>query len=392
MIIGIVGKPNCGKSTFFKACTLAEVAIADYPFTTINKNEGVGFVRVDCVEREFNVKCNPRFGYCIAGNRFIPIRLIDVAGLIPGSYKGLGKGNQFLNDLIQADAFVHVIDISGSTNEKGEIVKKLSYDPAKDIRFLEKELDMWFLSLIKKGWSKFVREITQQKLDLKKALFKRFSGLKVRKEQIEKVLKGFKNDIQKWSEEDLLRLASELRKESKKMIIACNKIDINGAYENFKRLKKEFKGYLLIACSAEIELALKEATKQNLIKYNLGENRFEVIGELNKEQKKGLNLIREFLDKNQTTGVQEVLNKVIFNLLDYIVVYPVENSRLEDSKANKLPDAFLMKKGSTALDLAFSVHSDIGKNFVKAIDLKTKKVIGRDYILKNNDVIEIITK
>ena len=55
MLIGIVGKPSSGKSTFFKASTLAEVEIANYPFTTIKPNHGTGFVKVDCVDKEFNV-------------------------------------------------------------------------------------------------------------------------------------------------------------------------------------------------------------------------------------------------------------------------------------------------------------------------------------------------
>jgi len=154
MLIGIVGKANVGKSTFFKAATLAEVEIANYPFTTIKPNHGTGFVKVDCVDKEFNVKCNPRFGYCLDGKRFVPVDLLDVAGLVPGAHEGKGMGSEFLNDLNQADALIHIIDVSGSTNEKGEKVPILSYDPANDIKFLEKELDMWYLRLIEKGWEK----------------------------------------------------------------------------------------------------------------------------------------------------------------------------------------------------------------------------------------------
>ena len=137
MLIGIVGKPSCGKSTFFNAQTLANVEIANYPFTTIKPNHGTGYVRVDCVDREFNTKCNPRFGYCIESNRFVPVELLDVAGLVPGAHEGKGMGNQFLDDLNQADVLIHIIDVAGSTNEKGESVPALSYNPANDIKFLE---------------------------------------------------------------------------------------------------------------------------------------------------------------------------------------------------------------------------------------------------------------
>ena len=154
MIIGITGKPNCGKSTFFKAATLAEVEIANYPFTTIEKNEGIGYVKVDCVDKDFNVQCKPKFGYCLNNERFVPVEMIDVAGLVPEAHLGKGHGNQFLDDLRQADVLIHIIDVSGSTNEKGEAVDTLSYDPANDIRFLETEIDMWFYGLLKKNWER----------------------------------------------------------------------------------------------------------------------------------------------------------------------------------------------------------------------------------------------
>ncbi len=84
--IGIAGKPNAGKSTFFKAATLADAEIANYPFTTIKPNVGIGYVRVKCVCQELGVKCNE----CIDGWRFIPVKLIDIAGLVPDAHKGGG--------------------------------------------------------------------------------------------------------------------------------------------------------------------------------------------------------------------------------------------------------------------------------------------------------------
>lgn len=392
MIIGLVGKPNCGKSTFFKACTLAEVDIANYPFTTIDKNEGVGFVKVDCIDKEFNIKCNPRFGYCLDNKRFIPVKLIDVAGLIPGSYKGLGKGNKFLNDLSNADVLIHVIDISGSTNEKGELVEKFSYDPAEDIKFLEKEIDMWYYQILHRELEIFKRKSKSEEFNIKKVVSKKFSGLKITEEHIEDVLKEIGKDFRAWNDKDIMKFSSLLRKKSKPIIIAANKIDIPGSEKNLARIKKEFKDYIIIGCSAESELALKEAAKNKLIEYIPGEESFEITGKVNDKQKKGLDFIKKFLVKHKNTGVQGTLNKAVFDLLKYIIVYPVENSKLEDSKGNKLPDCFLMEKVSNALDLAFRIHTDIGEKFVKARNLKTKKIISKDYILKDNDVIEIITK
>src|SRR3989338_3655242 len=190
MLIGVVGKPSAGKSTFFKAQTLSNVEIANYPFTTIKPNRGSGYVRIQCVDKEFNVQCNPRFGYCTEGKRFVPVELLDVAGLVPGAHEGKGMGNQFLDDLNQADALIHIIDISGSTNDKGEPIPALSYDPANDIKFLEHELDMWYLRVMEKGWDKFARAVNQEKPELNKAVAKQLSSLRVTKKLIE-------GDIQK---------------------------------------------------------------------------------------------------------------------------------------------------------------------------------------------------
>lgn len=398
MMVGVVGKANVGKSTFFKASTLAEVEIANYPFATINPNEGVAFVKVDCVDKEFDKQCNPRTGYCEKGKRFVPVQMIDVAGLVPGAHEGKGMGNQFLDDLRQADVLIHVIDVSGSTNEKGEPVDAGSYDPAEDVKFLEVELDMWYLGIIKKGWEKFARTVVQEKQEIKAALGKQLSGLKVTEEMVEDAIKelGFDKDKPNtWTEEQLLLLATFLRKKTKPMIIAGNKIDVPNASDNLEKLKKEFSDRLFVGCSAESELALREAAKAELIDYIPGEEEFTIIDEskLNEKQQKALTFIKEnVLDKFSSTGVQEVIDKSVFELLKYITVFPVENeSKLSDQKGNVLPDCFLLSPSSTALDLAYKLHTDIGKNFIRAIDVKTKRTVGKEHKLKHRDVVEIIS-
>ncbi|MCH8004432.1 MAG: redox-regulated ATPase YchF [Nanoarchaeota archaeon] len=396
MLIGIIGKPNCGKSTFFKAATLAEAEIADYPFTTIKPNHAVGFVKVDCVDKEFGLQCKPKVGYCLKGVRFVPIDLIDVAGLVPGAHKGHGMGLEFLNDLNQADVLIHIIDVSGSTNEKGEQVPKMSYDPSNDIKFLENELNMWYLRLIEKGWERFARTVNQEKPELKKAIVKHLSSLRVTEELVEEIIDKLKLDldIMKWDKEILLKIAIELRKETKPMIIACNKIDVSGAEKNFEKLKKQFPDEILVPCSAESELALREAAKQGLIDYIPGENDFKIKNEnkLNEKQKKALDFIKtNVLEKYKTTGVQQVLDKAVFELLKYIAVFPVANSKLMDKDNNILPDCFLVPENITALGFAFKIHTDIGNNFIKAIDMKTKQTVGKEHLVKNRDVIEIVT-
>ena len=396
MLVGIVGKPNCGKSTFFKALTLADVEIANYPFATIKPNHGIAFVRVDCVDKEFNTQCNPREGYCINHIRFVPIDVIDVAGLVPGAHEGKGMGNQFLSDLNQANALIHVIDCSGGTNEKGESVPNNSYNPAEDIKFLETELDFWYFGILKKGWEKFARQIQQEHSDIAKALAKQMSGLGVTEDIAKFAIKKLNVDKEsptKWAPEDLMKLASSFRKITKPMIIVANKIDVPGSYDNYKKLLDEFKDYLIIPVSAESELALKEATKHKLIDYIPGDSTFNIHPDanINEKQKKGLEFLKTELEQHKGTGVQEAIEAAVFKLLDMITIFPGGVNNLADQYGNVLPDCFLMKNGSTALDFAFRIHTDIGKKFIRAIDVKTKRTVGKEHLLQNRDVVEIIT-
>ena len=388
MLIGIVGKPNCGKSTFFKAATQADIEIGNYPFVTIKPNHGMGYVKIKDVAKDFNKTANPREGYTQGNFRFVPIEILDVAGIVPGAHEGKGMGNQFLDDLNQADALIHVIDVSGSTNEKGESVDTLSYNPSEDIRFLEFELDMWYLRIIKKGWEKFARSLNNK--EIHKEIAKQLSGLKVTEDMVKDSIKDFDSNPKNWKDSDLNRLATQLREMSKPIIIAANKIDVSGAEENFERIKKEFPHYSIISCSAESELALKEAEKHELIDYIPGEKHFKIKGDLTDKQTKALKFIKEnVLTKEHGTGLQKVLNKITLNVLDYIAIHPGGANKLEDSNGNVLPDCFLLKNGSSALDFAFRLHTDFGKNFIKAIDVKTKKIIGKEHKLKHLDIIEL---
>ena len=393
MLIGLVGKPSVGKSTFFKAATLAEVEIASYPFTTIKPNHGVGYVKVDCVDKEFNTQCNPNHGFCVNHKRFVPIDLMDVAGLVPGASEGKGLGNQFLDDLRQADVFIQIVDLSGTTDETGKATE--NYDVSKDILFLEDELDKWYFNILIKVWKTFARKIEMEHSNFAEAVAKQFSGLKVDEELVKKVLlkNNFPPQPSKWSDDLILKFASELRKFSKPMIIAANKVDTPNGIDNLNKLKNKFPNLLIVPCSADSELALREAARAGLIDYISGEKNFEIKGNLNEKQKAALNKIKEnVLDKFETgTGVQEILNNAVFNLLGYLAIFPAGATKLKDSKGNVLPDCFLLPPNSTALDFAYFLHTDFGKNFIRAIDARTKKILGKDYPLKNRDALEIVT-
>ncbi len=395
MLIGLVGKPSVGKSTFFKAATLANVEIASYPFTTIKPNHGVGYVKIDCIDKDFGKQCEPREGFCINHKRFVPVELMDVAGLVKGASEGKGLGNQFLDDLREADAFIQLIDLSGKTNEEGKQTE--NYYPGNDVKMIENELDLWYSGILKKAWKTFSRQLESSKENFVEAVHKQFSGLKVDEEQIKEVIRNTDLNYEipsSWKDEEISVFAKELRKISKPMIIAANKADTPKAKENLEKMKKEF-DYKIVPCSAEAELALREASKDKIIEYVPGNSDFKILKEdkLSEKQKKALEFIKKnVLEVYNGTGVQEILNSTVFDLLNYIAVFPAGSNKLEDSKGRVLPDCYLMPEGSTALDFAFKLHTDLGNNFIKAINAKTKQVIGKNYELQHRDGIEIITR
>ncbi len=389
MEAGIVGKPNVGKSTFFKALTLVDAEIANFPFTTIKPNVGMGYVRVKCACSELGVSCNPKNSVCIEGNRFIPAKVIDVAGLVPGAHEGKGLGNQFLDDLRMADALIHIIDISGRTNEKGE--PSTDHDPEKDILFLEEEIDLWFYGILKKNWGKISSKIKCQSKEIAKEITEQFTGLGIKEYMIKDALRQLdlaeKTD---WSDDDLRNFAKNLRENSKPITLAGNKIDAD-TRKNYERLKDK---HAITPVCADAELALRQAHNAKIIHYLPGDGDFKILKEdLDERQKKALQFIKtSILEKYGSTGVQETINKAFRDMLEMIVVYPVENeNKYMDSKGNVLPDARLLPGGSTAIDLAYKVHTDIGDRFIGAIDCRTKKKIGRDSVLKDGDVIKILT-
>ncbi len=396
MQIGVVGKPSSGKSTFFTAATLVDVAIANYPFTTIEPNKGTGFVRVECIEKEFGVKCNPRHGYCKNGTRFVPVELVDVAGLVPDAHLGKGKGNAFLDDLRQADVLIHVVDASGSTNEKGEPVEPGSHDPCLDIEFLEKEIDLWFLGIIEKNWQKLSKSPADTKGKIVSVVSQTLSGIGGNEKNVEQALKGASLEEKKlgqWAQEEKTAFATKLREISKPIVIAANKIDIKTAEENLEKMRQRFPKKKIVPCSGFAELALKKAAKEGFIEYEPGSKEFKPVKELNEKQAHVLEMVKKtVLEKFGGTGIQGCLDKTVFGALGYIAVFPAGSKKLSDSEGRILPDCILLPKNSTALDFAFKLHTDMGQGFIRAVDVKKNMMVGKSHALKNRDAIEIVFK
>lgn len=394
LIIGLLGKANVGKSTFFNAATDSSIPIANFPFTTINPNIGVAFVRVTCVCKELGVSDNPITSQCIGGIRYIPIKLIDVAGLVPGAHSGRGLGNKFLDDARQADVLIHVMDISGSTDVEGRPVNPGEGNPLFDLEFIEDEFDLWIRSLILRDWDKIIRESENLKQRIETVLSSRLSGLSINEQLIKNSL-DYISLIKKpseWTDEDLLILSKQIRTRSKPIILAANKADITSSDINIEKLKKLERPFFPTVCEAE--LLLRRAAHKNLIYYLPGDSIFEIKQPetLSNKQNEALEVVSNILHKFGSTGVQQVINHACFEILRNIVVYPVEDEyKFTDKKGNILPDARLISNESTAKDLAYLIHNDLGKGFLYAIDARTKQRIGAEHKLKNGDIIKIVS-
>jgi ribosome-binding ATPase YchF (GTP1/OBG family) len=395
-LLGFIGKPNTGKSTFFSAATLAPAEIANYPFTTIKPNRGFGYVRTPCVHEEFKVRDNPKNSLCLDGVRLIPVEMIDVAGLVPGAWEGRGLGNQFLDELFRADALVHIVDASGRTDCEGRLCKPGEHDPLEDVKFLEHEITMWMASIVKKDWAKIARTCEAESRDLHGILEERLSGLSIKRSHIFNAIRKAGLNADKptlWSEEDFLQFVNTLRRISKPMLIVANKMDQPHAEANLAKLKKL--DYIVIPCCAEAELALRRAAEKQLIDYKPGDCNFKILQpeKLSQSQIAALETIREkVLSKEGSTGVQNAINMAYFKLLNMITVYPVEDvEHLADHNGRVLPDAYLVPYGTTARQFAYLIHTELGESFIYAVDARQKKRIGENTVLRDRDVISIVS-
>jgi len=395
-LLGVIGKPNTGKSTFFSAATLAPAEIANYPFTTIKPNRGVGYVRTPCVHPEFKVQDNPNNSLCLDDTRLIPVELIDVAGLVPGAWEGRGLGNQFLDEIRRADALVHVVDASGGTDCEGRLCKPGEHDPLEDMQFLEREITMWMAAILKKDWAKVARTAETDKKGIYPPMEERLSGLGIKRHHIFEATRKAGLNAEKptaWSDDDFLKFVDTLRRIAKPMLIVANKIDLPTSEANVARLKDL--DYTVIPCSAEAELALRRAAEKQLIDYKPGDPDFKISHpeKLLPKQIKALETIREkVLGKNGVTGVQEAINTAYFNLLNMITVYPVEDvEHLANHDGKVLPDAYLIPHGTTARQFAYIIHTELGESFIYAVNARKKTRIGEDAVLADRDIISIVS-
>ncbi|WP_256289842.1 redox-regulated ATPase YchF [Halobellus inordinatus] len=385
--LALAGKPNAGKSTFYRAATMADVDVGNYPFTTIDPNRGVTHARTrcPCLDRE------ERCGNCEDGVRYVPVELLDVAGLVPGAHEGRGLGNQFLDALTDADAILAVLDAAGGTDAEGEPVEIGTYDPVEEADFVEAELEQWLAGIIERNWETVVRKSRSPDFDIDEALTEMLTGFGATEYDVAASLRAleYPDDPQQWTDEDRERLARDVRERTKPIVLVANKADV-APPENVVRLREEDKP--VIPSTADGELALRTAAESGVVSYHPGDDDFRVVGDVSDAQREGLETIREVMSEHGGTGVQQAINTAVYDVLDMVTAYPVENeTKWTDGTGETLPDAFLLPRGSTPKDLAYAVHTDIGEGYLHAVDARSKRRIAEDYELEEGDVIKIVS-
>ena len=390
--IGLVGKPSVGKSSFFNAATMNDVPEGAYPFTTIDPSVGEAYVRVECAAPEFDETCTPSVGFCDDGTRFVPVKLVDVAGLIPGAHEGKGLGNQFLTDLNEADVLVHVVDFSGETDLEGEPTE--DHDPREDIDFLENELDMWYLDVLEKGIERYRSGYEGEEKKIEEDLAEQMSAFKTNKDEIKQILLATDAglDPEEWDEKTKERVAREIRKRTKPIVIAANKMDKPAAQEHYDAVTADpdYEHLTFVPTSAHAEKALKQADEAGVVDYQPGASAFDVVGDPSGEQAAGLEQIREYVEAFDGTGVQDVLESALFDVMGAMAIFPGSANGRSDSEG-VFRDCFILPEESTTEDFAYHLHSDIGDGLLHGIDCRSNRQVGSDHELGHRDVVEIVT-
>ncbi|OMJ15496.1 putative GTP-binding protein [Smittium culicis] len=441
-IIACVGKPSAGKSSFLNAVTDATAKVGNYPFTTIEPNQGIAYYPTTCPCKRYNISeyCKPKYGWCDKGERFLPIKMIDVAGLVPGASEGRGLGNRFLDDLRHADVLIHIVDSSGTTDENGKVTK--GYDPTNDIEWLRSEIHAWIFNNMNKKWDSTVRRHIATKSTSANTLQSQLSGYGANKDIVMNSLGSdySKLPLNEWKNEDLYNFVFRFIDVRFPTVIALNKIDHPDSDTNITRIIKRYtqanknsmklnsdeesvkssvhgvNADRIVLTSALSECYLKLLEKQKYILYKTGDEDFTSLADdpslsdklvsFDSNVADELERIRDLvLYRYFSTGTQQTIVKAVESL-GMIPVYPVKkiptilpaNSASGDSSntitgKDVFRDAMLVKSGTTVRQFAEILGDDFARNFNGAETIGNMQLGEDDVIVPGkNNIISIKTK
>jgi len=371
--------------------------MAPYPFTTIEPNRGVAAIRAPCPHTEKGTACTPGNAKCVDGTRWVPVNLVDVPGLVPGAHEGKGLGHKFLDDLRASDGFVQVVDLTGATDPEGRLAAPGSQDPAEEVQWLEEELVDWVTEILGRDFSRQARSVELEGKKVEEFLAQRLTGLSVGPAALATALRAHPVDRahpSSWTDEERRSLARALLRSSKPRLIAANKCDRSDR-AHADALDSELPDLPVVATAADAELTLRRAARGGLIEYRPGDPSFTVRdpARLSPAQANALDALRVVTNAWGGTGVQPALERMVYERLRQIVVYPVEDeTHWTDGRGRVLPDALLVPAETPAREVAFRVHTELGENFIRAIDGRTHRAIGADQHVAPNSVIRIVAR
>ncbi|KAJ2770056.1 hypothetical protein IWQ56_002312 [Coemansia nantahalensis] len=385
-VIACVGKPSAGKSSFLNAVTDATAKVGNFPFTTIEPNQGIAYYPVACPCQTHGLTCKPRHGWCEGGRRHVPVRLLDVAGLVPGASEGRGLGNQFLDDLRTAHVLIHVVDASGTTDDNGRETK--GYDPVDDIQWLRGEIEAWIFGNLDRRWGGVVRRHVATKSTAVDSLHAQLGGYGTAREVVQRTVDAVARgaliesgeSLEKWAPADLREFVREFVDQRFPTIVALNKIDMPDADKNIAAILRRYKRQPgrplrdgisednIVLTSALSECLLRKLARQKFIAYATGDDDFRTseddaeLRALDDKTQRRLNNLRDLvLFRYGSTGVQDVITRAVESV-GLVPAFPVKSF----SGDAVLRDCVLVRPGTTVRELARRLHHQLDENYAGA--------------------------
>eukprot|EP01065_Artemidia_motanka_P019983 TRINITY_DN23904_c3_g1_i1.p1 TRINITY_DN23904_c3_g1~~TRINITY_DN23904_c3_g1_i1.p1 ORF type:complete len:880 (+),score=250.20 TRINITY_DN23904_c3_g1_i1:88-2727(+) len=398
-VVGLVGKPSAGKSTLFNAATGDDRAarVAPHPFTTIDPNVGEGYAPCPSPHRDHGVpdeECAALHGL-LAGERaarFVPIQVRDVAGLVPGAYQGRGKGNQFLDDLVDADVLIQVVDASGTTDAEGNAkdgsakgAPGRTADVSEEVHWVRAEIHQWIYGNLRRRWESLRKR--PQRLPVMFSGYHATEAVVLMAAERAGLEVSGPQALLSWTPQMLHLLVAHFIRLRFPVLVAMNKLDLASTAANVAAARRKLPHEAIAAISAHTETELVRLRREGCVRYTVGA---PPVGELPGD-------VRQFLEANQwSSGVPEALATAVA-LRPCVRVFPVTNTATLDAFGQgPLAHCLLLRPGSSAEDLyrVLKRKRMLDGDFIRSVTRSpagAEAPIKKDATLPQDAVIRIMT-